>query len=510
MSHRNITSNILSTSIDINSILSYINTFVLFGTMFFYLVFGTQENVNETTLFIYSLLAIQTHLFLKFEKKNQNPFLILIVVYLVFFNYPKIITLYWDVENIGVIHRMNDAVVADINNALEFIFFANLMLFLGLCQFKNNLREIYKEILIDYTANRNLKICFLVALFIFIYSLNLSFPLLTNLMSIILYLISPTNLIIVILTLIICNKPPGGGLLAKDRIWYVLLFINIFVLSLNQLASGSRSAFFVIAQSSFIIILSCNKRRIKTKYFLLVFILILISFVTFSLSTSLRSNKISESTPFYERLMIIVDQLKQTNFENVQSNNVVTRNVIDRIIYLDYTIDMLKNYDHYVDVINVSSGLKSAIDGLTPGFDLFDAPKLSNALSSVYYSDLDRLKRVNNSGYQSDQFNIYGEFYVLFGAWFSLPFFCFFSYLASSFYRKLRYTSYFRLCVWKSFYMITFASFLTSFGFDWCCVYAIMNFISIKFILYLIDSQNKRQTKGVTRKVSIPLRDFDS
>ena len=77
---------------------------------------------------------------------------------------------------------------------------------------------------------------------------------------------------------------------------------------------------------------------------------------------------------------------------------------------------MITNRDKYRVVINPVYYFESVVDNIvTPGFDVFDAPRAANNTISIY-NNFPLLKKSDvDTFYQSDMLTIYGENYVLFG-----------------------------------------------------------------------------------------------
>ena len=158
----------------------------------------------------------------------------------------------------------------------------------------------------------------------------------------------------------------------------------------------------------------------------------------------------------------------------------------DRIAYLDFTIDAIKNSNEYADVVSLPLEIASIVDGLTPGFDIFNAPKIANVLSAVYLSQPDRKYRVNSESYQSDQLGVYGEYFILFYKWLSLPLFTISAYILVRIYYLNFFKNTFNSLVWRAFILSLFYQWLISYGLDWLIIYSIINYIALFFILFLI------------------------
>ncbi len=112
--------------------------------------------------------------------------------------------------------------------------------------------------------------------------------------------------------------------------------------------------------------------------------------------------------------------------------------IFDRAGFFDYSAEIIAHTDIYKGVFNLSTYARSIIDNLlTPGFDVYDQPKISNALQFVYEDLGVPSKELVTETYQSDQFGIYGELYALFG-YASLPVFFLIAFILKRVYVGLR------------------------------------------------------------------------
>ena len=84
--------------------------------------------------------------------------------------------------------------------------------------------------------------------------------------------------------------------------------------------------------------------------------------------------------------------------------------------FFDFTSEIIAHQVKYDSIFTIKTYLKSIIDNLlTPGFDLFDQPKIANSLNFIYLGIGNPSKLLLETNYQSDQLGIYGEFFNLFG-----------------------------------------------------------------------------------------------
>jgi len=156
--------------------------------------------------------------------------------------------------------------------------------------------------------------------------------------------------------------------------------------------------------------------------------------------------------------------------------------------------DMIANSLRYGQVVNFEYYFKSIIDnGLTPGFNIFDAPKAANALSYIYREQPGVSLKAVNSLYQSDMLTIYGEAYVLFGPLAGLVWIFSLTFLFQEIYRRIAGRDPFRSAALKAALLVIFYTyFLESLGMDWLSVFVVRNIIPFFILLYVVSKYAQR------------------
>lgn len=166
--------------------------------------------------------------------------------------------------------------------------------------------------------------------------------------------------------------------------------------------------------------------------------------------------------------------------------------IFDRIGFLDYCAEIISNSDKYREVFNAQYYCKSIIDNVfTPGFDVFDVPRASNALKFIYNNEGDPKKsKVNTGGYQSDEFTLYGELYALSGKWLSLIPIFFLGFFFKRLYVKVNDSIKYKFFLKRSFILAVYYSTLNSFGFDWI----VLDVLGLLFTYYIFKRFFKTYT----------------
>jgi hypothetical protein len=131
--------------------------------------------------------------------------------------------------------------------------------------------------------------------------------------------------------------------------------------------------------------------------------------------------------------------------------------------------------------------------GLTPGFNLFDAPKAANVLSLVYNGMPEISLRAIQSNYQSDMLTLYGEAYSLFGYAAGLAAIAVVVFFFSRLYFGIASRDRFSSAALRATILVVFHTYvLGSFGVDWILVDAIRSVIPFLALLYLFQNHARR------------------
>jgi hypothetical protein len=175
--------------------------------------------------------------------------------------------------------------------------------------------------------------------------------------------------------------------------------------------------------------------------------------------------------------------------------------VLSRAGFFDYTAEVIAHREQYRSAINLSSYGKSIVDNiLTPGFDVYDQPKISNALHFIYGQTGEPSKQRSSEDYQSDQLGVYAEFYDLFG-FACLPVLFAGAYLLKRSYARLRNVNPFRLTMKRIVVLFVFERVIDSYGVDWTMVETIALVTAIFIYTQLFAVRRSRTTELIAASV---------
>jgi hypothetical protein len=239
--------------------------------------------------------------------------------------------------------------------------------------------------------------------------------------------------------------------------------------------AGSRSGIVNVIQSALMALLAVSSSiKIRRKYFMLgcalAPIVTALLIATFAISTFNRIHKggIAESIDLAKAIEQVGEASAQLGGDDW---DIVLPPIFDRAGYFDYSAEIIAHAEVYKDVFSLSAYAKSIVDNLlTPGFDVYDQPKVSNALMFVY-ADMGKPSKEASASdyYQSDQFGVYGELYAVFG-YASLPLFFLIAFVLKRYYVRLAGGNPFILTMKRLILLSIFIRVVNSYGMDWTMI----------------------------------------
>jgi hypothetical protein len=470
--------------VSINGILRLFNFLVacLLISAFFSEGLINNPYVNNLTLILGLLLSIQIYIALKLENKNSDPFILIMGYLIIFFYELRIFTLvHFPFQDVFL---RFDYFPSDTNYALFYILVANLFLLLGFSRTKisndcSNSRMSY------FPSKTKLSIGFIIFFLSIIISLfirnNLpeSFP---NFINIIYDNFLTPNLILIVIAIYVISF--------QDKLpvsYKILLILGTLIIFVLQTLSYSRSGLLTLVDNILIIILvllpTLKFRKVFIYLgFLFLPVILFLSILLFSISTLSRQNKGEDSRTTIEKITLLIDS--RSEIEDSQIFELYLGQAFSRAGYFDYTSELIAHKDKYKNVFTLQNYFESIIDNiLSPGFDLFDQPMLSNTLKYTE-GNLGSISKIQEATdtYHTDQFGIYGEMYNLFGYFSFIVLYFLAFYLKQLFVYKGRFNPV--ILGLKNFIIIyIFYRLFNSFGFDWI----FMNLITLSCSFFLLS-----------------------
>lgn len=453
----------LAPRVDFNSILAVLNPLIAIATLIAYDQVGVNAYLDGNTILLTMLLAVQTQIVLFIERRRREPFVILVTFTLILYYSLRVLTLL--LVPVSYVMDRFEYAPRDSNAALLFMLVANLFLYTGLFARRSPVDD--ESGATAWRARAPVRVLVIVALaMVAIYSRGTFWSvddLPRGLVFIVMFFAQSFIFLMSLTYYVVFRKTLNSGF----RVALLLLLALEMVL---HTLSGSRSAFVGIFQNVLIVCLAFSTvLRIPRRG--VVFgvaaspIVVSALVAAFVLSTFTRTFGGSSGTSLSTAV-----EAAQTAGDRFTKDNVLESGlpiVLSRAGFFDYVAEVVAHRTQYQAVVNFPAYSRSITDNLlTPGFDLFDQPKISNSLRFAY-EDLGRPSKIISADeYQSDQLGIYGEWYVLLG-YASLPVFYLIGSLTKRIYASLTDEDPFLRTIKRVIVMTLFVETLNSFGFDW-------------------------------------------
>jgi len=445
-----------------------------------------NDYIDQQTIVLGVLLSVQTQIALQLERTRRDPFVILLAFTTIFYFSLRLYTL--ALYPISTVFSRYSYGPQDSNYALVFIIIANFFIYAGFLsvRFKNNAAIDSRDW--KPTAPARVVGLMVVSLvysyFSGIYWTPEDEPRIVSLVGI---FISPPIILLMALSYFILFRR------TLDRKVAIAIGILIALEMVGHTLSGSRSGITTLLQNIILAILAISTSiRIRRSHFILGCVLapgVLALLVgTFAISTFNRANREGVSLDLGQAI-----QLAGAASSELSANSaweIVLPPIFDRAGFFDYSAEIIAHADLYKEVFNLSTYAKSIVDNLlTPGFDVYDQPKIANTLQFVYEDSGVPSKEMISESYQSDQFGIYGELYALFG-YASLPLFFLIAFLLKRLYVRLHSENPFALAMMRLIVLSLFVKIVNSYGMDWTIIETLPFVVAI--YLYKIFFRSRR------------------
>lgn len=447
--------------IDLNRILKLFNVGILILLWYSYYQGGEALYVNFNTVLLGTLLSFQIAIFLFFEKRKRDPFVLLLCLQMIFYFLLRILTLYE--YSFSVVFLRYPFTVDDLNYSLSFILVANIVFYLGLSINYSKI-QFQREIL-NFIPKKSVYVLVpLLAGYFFSFYNQIGLGSLSGVINVLNGTI--LNIAIIIFMVLIYFFLFENHL--KKSLKFVII-VGVLFFVIMQTLIGSRSAILTLLNFLLFSILAINNYVvIKRKYLYVFLFLAPVMILVFAVSTFLRTRVENREIIGVNSIEVVKEFDIKSNFS--ESLDLILMRVFDRIGFLDYCAEIISNEEQYSSVFNFGFYSKSIIDNvLSPGFDVFDTPKASNALRFIYYNEGAPRKSKVADNYQSDEFTFYGEFYALFGKWFSLIPIFLTGFLFKWVYLNLNKKDIYLYYLKRGLVLYVFYTMLNSFGIDWLC-----------------------------------------
>jgi hypothetical protein len=475
---------------DFNALLIIANLFVCATAITFYSFNGGNQYIDIYTIVLLVILGSQNLLILLYETKKKDPFVLLLMIITLVFYMGRVVTLLYEPWSLAF--ERHSATVADINYSLVFLMISNASIFFGLIAAGEKIPS-KNEYLFDVcpAKPRNILIILLSVIAIGFY-ISLASDIIGRIAGYITGVF--INLHLIMLFTFVYLTINAKNISRKYQTFFLFL-IGVFVLFYTL--HGSRSALLTLAYLLLIAVISVRGRvRLNRKAIFIGAILIPLSVFFFISATYIRSLGLSRTVVSAHKLTI----LKESDFFGSKTIRLLCRPIFNRMGFLDYSTVVIRNAEAYRKIINFSYYFKSVVDNvLTPGFNIFGTPKVSNSMSYISRGESIPTHKDIANAYQSDMPTVYGEYYVLFYGYPALIILFIFSFIFKKTYLSIRSKDTYLFYMYRASILYFFYLWLNSFGIDWMMLDLIGIFITIGLF--------KKFYKTRKRKLQHPYRE---
>lgn len=418
----------MSKKFDLSDLINLLNFIILSLTTIWFIKTNNHPYIDINVFIASFLIHAQLYFFLKKEKNNSDPFLVILSLVILLFYLTRIFTLLFDEFTFSLVFTRSNAEYIGPDEFFNFLIYLHLclwMIFFGLKLADKEFKIKSKKNLITKKQYKRLLFLSLLCLIYFtigsfVFTTYLQAGILIGLLS---GFLNYEVFIILITIMIFYYK---DGIPKKyNRLAIFILFMFFFIKALN----GGSGPILRIGFPFLFALLMIKRIKIKMS------VLIVVAFLVVSTSIFGTFLKFSNQKINTE----LISDFKEIDLDQYYF---IMSQIFARAAFLDFSIELINNED-YKRIINLSRYGKSIIDAYTPGFDVFDEPLTGHALRAVYLPSFPYkpTRKYVSENYHSDQINIFSEYYLLFGKYFSLLIF-----LISAFLFKKTY-NYFTIIV---------------------------------------------------------------
>jgi hypothetical protein len=448
-------------SFDFNNLLLILNLFLCCFGVFVFIDTGGNRYVDANTIFLFCVFCAQNVLFLFYEKRKLDPFIIILVAFSTLFYVTRVITLMYEPFSY-VLNRNENLYYYDLNYALLFIMFSNAAIFLGIACGERYIRSRNQNF-----ENTKLVHPSWVVLIVFI---GLSILCLVRLPENTLgrlgtfFTVFIVNLHLILLFLFVYLVLNFRNV---SKIYKGIIISLLIVYVLFHTIVGSRSSLLWLLTFFFIAVLAIKGQiKLSSKLILMGALLIPVAIILFISATQLRVLQGNSTSVSLERANLIIK-----NRDKIFSKEKVIltgSRIFDRCGFLDYSVEAIAKKEEYKKVINFNYYFKSIVDNcLTPGFNVFDVPKVANALRYINYHLPTPTHSDVKKAYHADMITLYGDYYILFNGYFALIIFFMIAFLLKAAFNLVRNGDIYLYYLSKAVILYVFYLWINDFGVDW-------------------------------------------
>jgi hypothetical protein len=423
---------------------------------------GVNRWVDGSSVTLLWLLGLENIGMLFLARRTNDPFVAILVGLTTIFYMGRVDSLLFDPYSIAFTFAGFPVSSDHVNATLRLVFWGNLAVFLGVTAAKAR-RVVPRED--RWTRMTSRLVIALAIVFAANFLFEVTLGALGRVGASLLQVIMSTHMVLLMaMTFLLLNRRQLAWLHRVTLASMLALFVALTVII------GSRSGLLVLLILGLCALLAPQK-RLEVRWSWLAWAIVVppLAITLFSVASLVRLEGyqpgVSVSTQRV-RAALAFDAF------DYGSSRILLRPVLDRVGFLDYATVMVAGAEHYAPVISVEYYFKSLVDNLlSPGFDVYDAPRTSQTIRFLPRGDVPSHARAAEE-YNSSQLTAYGELFVLFrGFWpFAIAALGFMGYIFARLFARIRTEDEYHCYLYRGVVLLAFHNWLNSFGLDWMAV----------------------------------------
>jgi hypothetical protein len=448
---------------DLNTLLQVANASALVAGVYAYRIAGGNDYVDVTTLYAACVLGLSNVVMLRYERRRKDPFIVILVTMTVLFHVVRVATLFafpWSqlMDEVGTGPH-------EVTRAMIFIASGNLAMFAGFAMAERRAGAGVHHGPSSRRLPRPSRIVLMLVLSMILGQLVSSLGILGRVAGFVQATLLNTYFLVLIavLYLSMCGR-------RLPRIYAGMIIGLVAFVFLKTVLGGSRAALLEVAVFGLIAVLVQDGRtRVGLKVLVVGLTLCVSSPFFYFTATYLREIPQGE-----ERSLSLdaITSLEATAASSVPNRQVLFPRMFARLGYVDHVTAIMAGRAKYKEVVGIGYLIESTMDNvLSPGFDVFDRPKVALVLGSLYRGarQAPAKSALSVDEYGSEMMTVYGEAYLFFG-YAGLIFLFVSAFAAKKVYLWYRSRHVFEVYAYRSLVLWGAYRWFSSYGMDWLLV----------------------------------------
>lgn len=476
-------------NISIYDILKYCNFLIFFAMIGVYYSNGNNLYVDQYTIVLNFVQIVITHFVILDAKRNSNS-LLLVLAYVIIFHFQlRIVSLNYTEYSLIFSSLLSNVTPSKINYVLSFVILMYFFLFIGIRYTYSYKKQdiINQDNKLSSNASRNILFFVYGALALDLLRL-FDVPVISQIVAVISTFFF-NFLFMLLLTVCYFIKYWKKVTKKYKRLFVFLILLYVLIYT----GMGIRSTIYAVILMLFFCICASNYVEVRAKYILILSCVVPIMVIGFLFATLTRQMDMQKSS-FTEKVDIVSKLSEQFDDSNIK---LLLSPIFNRIGYFDFAVQLILDKNHLENFLSPVNYSKSVVDNLlTPGFNIYDMPRMSLVLDKCYlYNGTPNIKKYHlDEDYLSSGMSLFGEAYLFLDKHGCILFTFFIGLLFKNFYKKSLKTDEIHNLWQRAILLSLFYSVLNSYGLDWTIIDVVSYYINYRIFKKLVYNKIKSQT----------------